>query len=55
MERSTVLYSDCIGTPMKLVRLIKMCLSETRTIVSINRNLSDEFPIQNDLRIKEML
>jgi hypothetical protein len=40
--------------PMKLVRLIKMCLNETHSKVCIGRHLSDMFPIQNGLN-KEMI
>jgi hypothetical protein len=31
--------------PMKQVRLIKMCLNETRTDVHIGKHLSDIFPV----------
>jgi hypothetical protein len=34
---------------MELVKLIKMCLSETYTKVCIGKHLSDKFPIQNGL------
>jgi hypothetical protein len=34
---------------MKLVRLIKMCLNETRIKVRIGKFLSVSFPIQNGL------
>jgi hypothetical protein len=34
---------------MKLVRLIKMCLSETCIKVRIGKNLSDSVPIENGL------
>jgi hypothetical protein len=37
------------GVPMKLVRVIKMCLNETYSKVRIGRHLSDSFPIQNGL------
>jgi len=43
------------GIPMKLVRLIKMCLNETYSKVHIGKNLSDAFPIQNDLKHKDIL
>jgi hypothetical protein len=33
---------------MKLVMLIKMCLNETYRKVHIGKDLSDNFPIQND-------
>jgi hypothetical protein len=36
--------------PMKLVRLIIMCLSETYSEVRIGKHLSDSFPIQNGLK-----
>jgi len=46
------LYNTLIefGMPMKLVRLIKMCLNETCSKVHIGKNLSDAFPIQNGLK-----
>jgi hypothetical protein len=36
--------------PMKLVKLIKMCLSEMYSNVSIGKHLSDHFPIQSSLK-----
>jgi hypothetical protein len=53
--RKEVLYSILIefGVPVKLVRLIKMCLNETYGEVCIDKDLSDMFPIQNGLK-KEM-
>jgi hypothetical protein len=46
-----VLYNILIefGVPMKLVRLIKMCLNETYSKVRIGKHLSVSFPIQNGL------
>jgi hypothetical protein len=38
------------GVPTKLVRLIKMCLNETYSKVSINKYLSDKLPFQNILK-----
>jgi hypothetical protein len=38
------------GNPMKLVRLIKMCLNETYSKVCIGKYLSDSFPIQNGIK-----
>jgi hypothetical protein len=38
------------GIPMKLVRLIKMCLNEMFSRVHIDKRLADSFPIQNDLK-----
>jgi hypothetical protein len=35
---------------MKLVGLIKMCSNETYSNVHIGKHLSDNFPIQNDLK-----
>jgi len=35
---------------MKLVRLIKMCLTETYGRVRVGKNLSDIFPIRNGLK-----
>jgi hypothetical protein len=50
--RREVLYTILIefGIPMKLVRLIKMCLNETYIKVHIGKHLSDSFPIQNGLK-----
>jgi hypothetical protein len=41
------------GIPMKLVRLISMCLNETYGRVRIGKHLSEMFPIENGLE-KEM-
>jgi len=38
------------GVPMKIVRLIKMCLNGTCTKVYIGKNLSHAIPIQNGLK-----
>ena len=38
------------GVPKKLVRLIKMCLTETCSGVQVGKNLSDIFPIRNGLK-----
>jgi hypothetical protein len=38
------------GVPMKLVRLIKMCLNETYSVVRIGKHLSNSFPIQSGLK-----
>ena len=38
------------GVPQKLVRLIKMCLTETYGRVRVGKNLSDMFPIRNGLK-----
>jgi len=50
--RRGVLYSILIefAIPMKLVRLIKMCLNETYCRVRVSKNLSDMFPIRNGLK-----
>jgi hypothetical protein len=47
--RREVLYNILIqfGIPMKLVRLIKMCLNETYSKVRIGKHRFDNFPIQN--------
>jgi hypothetical protein len=46
--RREVLYYTFIefGVPMKLVRLIKMCLNETCSKVRIGKHLSDSFRIK---------
>jgi hypothetical protein len=38
------------GIPMKLLRLIKMFLTETYSRVRVGKNLSDMFPIRNGLK-----
>ena len=50
--RREVLYNILIefGIPMKLVRLIKMCLTETYSGVRVGEVLSEMFPIRNDLK-----
>jgi hypothetical protein len=47
--RTEVLYSVLVefGIAMKLVRLIKMCLSETYSRVWVGKHFSDMFPIKN--------
>jgi len=47
-----ILYNILIefGVPRKLVRLIKMCLTETYSRVQVGKNLSDRFPIRNGLK-----
>ena len=54
--RREILYNILLefGIPMKLVRLIKMLLTETYSRVQVDKNLSDMFPIRNGLK-KEML
>jgi hypothetical protein len=51
--RREVLYSNLteFGVPMKLVRLIKMCLNELYSKVRVGKHLSGCFPIQNDLNL----
>ena len=50
--RREVLYNNLIehGIPRKLVRLIKVSLTETYSRVRIGRMLSDRFPIRNGLK-----
>ena len=50
--RREVLYNIRIefGVPKKLVRLIKMCLTETYSRVRVGKYLSDMFPIRNGLK-----
>ena len=50
--RREVLYKILIefGIPGKLVRLIKMSLTETYSRVRVGENVSDRFPIRNGLK-----
>ena len=50
--RRAVLYNILIefGIPRKLVRLIKMCLTEKYSRVRVGRNWSDRYPIRNGLK-----
>jgi len=47
-----ILIEFCI--PMKLVRLIKMCVNEAYSRVQLGKHMSDTFYIRNGLK-KEML
>jgi hypothetical protein len=50
--RREVLYNILteFGTPMKLVRLIKVYLIETYSRVQVGKNLSDMLSVRNDLK-----
>ena len=50
--RREVLYNILIEFcfPMELVRLIKMCLTETYSRVRVGKNVSDRFPNRNGLK-----
>jgi len=50
--RREVLYNILIefGIPMKLIRLINMCVHETYGRVRVDKNLSNLFPIKNGLK-----
>ena len=50
--RREALYNILLefGIPKKLVRLVKMCLTETYSRVRVGKNLSDMFPIRNGLK-----
>jgi hypothetical protein len=37
------------GLPIKIFRLIKVCLSETYSDICIGKHLTDTFPVQKDL------
>jgi hypothetical protein len=50
--RREALYNILIefGIPVKLLRLIKMCLSETYNRVRVGKHLSETFPIKKGLK-----
>ena len=50
--RREVLYNNFneFGTPMKLVRLIQICLNETYTRDRVGKHVSDTFAAQNGLK-----
>jgi hypothetical protein len=50
--RREVFYDILIefDIPLKLVRLIKMCLHEMYSRVQIGKNVCDRFPIKNGLK-----
>ena len=53
--RRKVLYNIFVefGIPIKLVRPIKMCLSESCSTVRVGKNLSEMFPIKNGLKQRD--
>ena len=55
--RREVLYNILIefGIPMKLARLIKLCLNNICSRVLIGKHLSDMFPIKNVLKQGDVL
>ena len=50
--RRETLYNILIefGIPKKLLRLIKMCVTETYSRVRVGKNLPEMFPIRNGLK-----
>jgi sorting nexin-29 len=50
--RREVLYTILteLGIPRKIAGLIKMCLNETHSTMSVGKYQSDKFPIQNGLK-----
>jgi hypothetical protein len=52
-----ILYNIPIefGILMKLVKLVKLSLTETYSRVQVGKNLSDIFPIRDDLKKGDVL
>jgi len=52
LQQIAVLYNILFqfGVPMKLVRLMKLCLNDTHSRVQVGKNLSDVLPIENVLK-----
>jgi sorting nexin-29 len=50
--RRVVLYNILteFGIPMKLARLIEVCINETYSRIRVGKQLSDTFPIKNGLK-----
>ena len=44
-----------IGNPIKMVRLIKLCLTEMYSSVRVGKNLFDTFPLRNGLKQRDGL
>jgi hypothetical protein len=57
LVRINILYNILLepGVPVKLVRLIKMCLNEACSKVHIGKHFSDSFPTQNGLKQRDVL
>ena len=55
--RSKVLYNILIefGIPVKMVRLIKMCMNETYSRIRVDRHLSDMLLMRNGLKEGDVL
>ena len=53
--RSCIIFSFEFGTPMKLVRLLKMCLNETHSRIRVGKHLSDIFPTRNGSKQRDVL
>ena len=55
--RREVLYNNLFefDIPMKLVRILKICLNETHSRVQVGKHLSDTCPIRNGLKQRDAL
>jgi hypothetical protein len=48
--RSYIIFSLSLVSPLKLVRLIQLCMNETNNRFRVGRKSSDRFPVRNGVK-----